>query len=74
MEHFDHLTQDLQKFIEQQKVFFVGTATSEGLINVSPKGYDSLKIIDKNRILLKAFWKKPTFIRETIDKYQCTEC
>ena len=51
MEHFNHLTDDLQKFIEQQKIFFVGTATSEGLINISPKGLESLKVIDKNRIL-----------------------
>ena len=51
MEHFNHLTDDLQKFIEQQKIFFVGTATSEGLINISPKGLESLKVINKNRIL-----------------------
>ena len=51
MEHFDHLTHDLQKFIEQQKVFFVGTAASDGFINISPKGYDSLKVVDKNRIV-----------------------
>ena len=51
MEHFKHLTNDLQKFIEQQKIFFVGTATSEGLINISPKCLESLKVIDKNRIL-----------------------
>ena len=51
MEHFNHLTDDLQKFIKEQKIFFVGTATSEGLINISPKGLESLKVIDKNRIL-----------------------
>ena len=51
MEHFDHITNDLQKFIEKQKIFFVGTATSDGLINISPKGLESLKVIDKNRIL-----------------------
>lgn len=50
-EQYNHLTKDLQKFIENQKIFFVGTATSDGLINVSPKGLDSLKIINKNRIL-----------------------
>ena len=52
MEHFDHLTHDLQKFIEQQKVFFVGTAASDGFINISPKGYDSLKAVSYTHLTL----------------------
>lgn len=38
-------------FIENQKLFFVGTACADGLVNISPKGMDSLRIIDNRRIL-----------------------
>ncbi len=47
----DHITSELQGFIEQQKIFFVGTAAAEGKINVSPKGTDSFRVIDKNKIV-----------------------
>ena len=47
----DHINPRLQAFIEQQKVFFVGTAMKEGTINVSPKGMDTFKVIDKNKIV-----------------------
>lgn len=40
-----------QLFIEDQKIFFVGTAATDGRVNVSPKGMDSLRVINKNRIL-----------------------
>ncbi|MFC3117933.1 pyridoxamine 5'-phosphate oxidase family protein [Jhaorihella thermophila] len=38
-------------FIEDQHVFFVGTAAPEGRVNVSPKGMDSLRVMGPNRIL-----------------------
>ena len=38
-------------FINDQKIFFVGTATSDSRINISPKGMDSFRIIDKNRVI-----------------------
>lgn len=38
-----------REFIEKQKIFFVGTAAS-GRVNVSPKGMDTLRIIDSNRV------------------------
>jgi len=41
----------LQKFIEEQKMFFVGTAAPEGRVNVSPKGIDTFRIIDNNRVV-----------------------
>ena len=41
----------LQNFIAQQKIFFVGTAAQEGTINVSPKGTDSFRVIDANKIV-----------------------
>lgn len=38
-------------FIQKQKVFFVGTAATEGRVNVSPKGTDSFRVIDQNKIV-----------------------
>ncbi|MDB5453252.1 MAG: pyridoxamine 5-phosphate oxidase-related, FMN-binding protein [Caulobacteraceae bacterium] len=45
---YEVLDDRLKAFIAAQKMFFVGTAplSGEGLVNLSPKGYDSLKIID----------------------------
>jgi len=40
-----------QKFIEQQPMFFVGTATADSSINVSPKGMDYFRVLDANRIV-----------------------
>jgi hypothetical protein len=37
-------------FIENQKIFFVATAGS-GKVNLSPKGMDTLRILDSNRIV-----------------------
>jgi predicted pyridoxine 5'-phosphate oxidase superfamily flavin-nucleotide-binding protein len=34
----DFITTELQEFIANQKIFFVGTAACEGRVNVSPKG------------------------------------
>lgn len=45
-----------EKFIAKQSIFFVGSAASTGLINVSPKGMDSLRILSPNRIL----WRNMT--------------
>lgn len=47
----DHISQELKTFIENQKIFFVGTAAQEGRINVSPKGGDSFRVIDNNKII-----------------------
>jgi hypothetical protein len=41
----------LKTFIEKQPVFFVATADHSGRVNVSPKGMDTLKIEDDNRII-----------------------
>lgn len=40
----------LRQFIERQNVFFVATAAREGRVNLSPKGADTLRIIDDTRI------------------------
>ncbi|MEL6320038.1 MAG: pyridoxamine 5'-phosphate oxidase family protein [Cyanobacteria bacterium J06626_14] len=41
----------LQQFIEAQKIFFVGTATADSRINISPKGMDSLRVLSANRVV-----------------------
>ena len=45
------LNGSLRAFIERQRVFFVATADRSGRVNVSPKGMDTLRIKDDNRIL-----------------------
>lgn len=45
------LTGTLQAFIKRQPLFFVATAAPEGRVNVSPKGLDSLRVLDANRIV-----------------------
>jgi len=51
MELFDQLTEDHIDFIKNQKIFFVATGVAEGTINLSPKGLDSLRVVENNRIL-----------------------
>ncbi len=48
---FDSLTDDHQRFILDQHLFFTATAAPDGRVNVSPKGMDSLRILGPNRIL-----------------------
>jgi hypothetical protein len=47
---FQHITDDIQTFIHKQHMFFVATAplSGDGHVNVSPKGMDSFRILDKN--------------------------
>lgn len=45
------LTPALIDFISDQKLFFVATAIESGSVNLSPKGMDSFRVIDENRIL-----------------------
>ena len=47
---YKHISPKLQQFIENQKIFFVATATADSRINLSPKGMDSLRVLDPNRI------------------------
>jgi hypothetical protein len=39
------------KFINEQKIFFVGTATKDSRVNISPKGMDSFKVLGPNRVI-----------------------
>lgn len=49
---FDSINEELQKFIANQQIFFVGTAplSPTGHVNLSPKGLESFRIISPNRV------------------------
>lgn len=44
------LTDELMDFIRAQHLFFTGTAAADGRINVSPKGLQTLRILDARRV------------------------
>ncbi|UWX56327.1 pyridoxamine 5'-phosphate oxidase family protein [Maribacter litopenaei] len=48
---FEAIQSEQKSFIENQKIFFVATAASEGRVNLSPKGTDSFRVIDKNKVV-----------------------
>lgn len=50
-EKFDQLTSQHISFIEQQHIYFVGTAGADGFVNVSPKGTDSLRVVNPTEVL-----------------------
>ncbi len=50
-QRYTEIPDRLRQLIEQQKIFFVGTATADSRINISPKGMDSLRVLDKNRVV-----------------------
>jgi len=50
MAFFDSLSEVQKKFVEKQKMFFVATAVKDGRINLSPKGLDSLKVLNDSTI------------------------
>jgi len=50
-QQYPEITDKLKLFIEQQRIFFVGTAAADGRINVSPKGMDSLRVLEPNRVV-----------------------
>ena len=49
---YTEIGERLQKWIGRQHVFFVATAplSGDGLVNCSPKGLDSLRILDPNTL------------------------
>ena len=49
-EMFEQLEEEHVTFIGQQHMFFVGTAGAEGLVNVSPKGMDSFRVLDDGSV------------------------
>lgn len=53
---FPRLALAHQTFIAAQHIFFVATAAATGRVNLSPKGMDSLRVLDPGRIL----WRNST--------------
>jgi Pyridoxamine 5'-phosphate oxidase len=51
MPKFPEITDRFRSFIEQQKIFFVGTAARDGRVNIAPKGMDSLRVLGPHRIV-----------------------
>jgi len=49
-QRFNELSEKHIRFIAEQKVFFVGTATADSRVNISPKGMDSLRVLGNSRI------------------------
>lgn len=49
-EFFDELGAKHMAMIQQQPVFFVATAATEGRINLSPKGYDVFRILSPTKV------------------------
>jgi hypothetical protein len=47
---YEALNEELIAFIRRQKVFFTATAPREGRINLSPKGMDSLRVLDPRTV------------------------
>lgn len=48
---FEELQPQQIEFIEKQKLFFVGSAAADGLVNVSPKGMDCLRILGPRNLV-----------------------
>lgn len=49
-QQFSELSQEHIEFIREQKIYFVGTATADSKINISPKGQDSFRVISPTRV------------------------
>lgn len=47
---YDALTPELRSFIVAQRMFFTGSVAGGGRINVSPKGADTLRILDDHEV------------------------
>ena len=48
---YNQLQNEQAAWIGEQKIFFVGTAAQDGRVNISPKGLDTLRVIDHQRIV-----------------------
>jgi hypothetical protein len=45
------LNQKQIEFIGKQQLFFVGTAATEGFVNISPKGMDTFRVISESKVV-----------------------
>jgi hypothetical protein len=48
----ERISEELEEFLEAQPIFFVATAPagSGGHVNLSPKGYDTFRVIDEHTV------------------------
>lgn len=49
-QQYPELSEKHQQFIEKQNLFFVGTATTDSRVNISPKGMDSFRVLSKTKV------------------------
>lgn len=47
---YDSLSSKLMEFIERQHIFFTASATTDSRINLSPKGMDTLRVINAQTV------------------------
>ena len=50
-QQYSELSEKNIQFINEQKIFFVGTATNDSRVNISPKGMDSFRVLGANRVV-----------------------
>jgi hypothetical protein len=44
------ITPEIAEWLRAQPMFFVATAPIDGHVNVSPKGYDTFRVLDEHRV------------------------
>lgn len=47
---YSEVNAELQKFIQNQKIFFTATATKDSRVNLSPKGIDTFRCLDQKTV------------------------
>ncbi len=49
---YEEISSELAEWIGRQKMFFVGTSplSESGSVNISPKGYDTFRIVDSQTV------------------------
>lgn len=48
---FNEIPERQIEFIQKQKLFFVGSAASDGRVNISPKGMNTFRVINPHKIV-----------------------
>jgi hypothetical protein len=47
---YEQLNETLAEFIDEQKLFFVASAPADGRVNLSPKGIDTLRVLNQRQV------------------------
>ena len=48
---FESMSEKHIAFLQAQPCFFVATAAADGRVNISPKGFDSLRVLSPTRVM-----------------------